>query len=118
MGFSFGFSVFTLIFYVIFAIIVTMFVVTAIRGLMQWNKNNHSPKLNVEARVVDKHTHVSRHHNDNMHSTHSTYYVTFEFQSGDRIELVVPRSEYGYIVSGDVGELVFQGTRFISFTRQ
>lgn len=118
MGFGLGFDTFGLMFNLIFALVITMFIVTIIKGVMQWNKNNHSPRLNVVATVVDKHTHVSHHNNDNMHSSHTTYYVTFEFQSKDRIELGVPRSEYGYIVEGDTGELVFQGTRFISFTRQ
>ena len=50
-------------------------------------------------------------------SSHTTYYVTFEVESGDRIELVVPRSEYGFMVEGDQGKLTFQGTRYLSFDR-
>ena len=52
-----------------------------------------------------------------MASSHTTYYVTFEVESGDRIELVVPSSEYGFMVEGDQGKLTFQGTRYISFDR-
>jgi hypothetical protein len=53
-----------------------------------------------------------------MHSTtSSTYYVTFEFETGDRIELHVPRSDYGMMIEQDQGLLTFQGTRFISFER-
>ena len=33
-----------------------MFVLTAVRGISQWNKNNHSPRLTVPAIVVAKRT--------------------------------------------------------------
>lgn len=52
-----------------------------------------------------------------MSSSHTTYYVTFEVESGDRIELVVPSHEYGFMVEGDQGKLTLQGTRYISFDR-
>ena len=32
-------------------------------------------------------------------------------------ELVVPSSEYGFMVEGDQGTLTFQGTRYLSFDR-
>ncbi|MBQ4627771.1 MAG: DUF2500 domain-containing protein, partial [Clostridia bacterium] len=47
----------------------------------------------------------------------TTYYATFQFESGDRLELAVPSSEYGMLVEGDKGKLSFQGTRFLSFER-
>ena len=54
-----------------------------------------------------------------MHTTHSsTYYVTFAFDNGERIELCVPSREYGLIIAGDRGLLTFQGTRFLNFQRQ
>ena len=54
-----------------------------------------------------------------MHTTHSTwYYVTFEVESGDRIELGVNGTEYGMLVEGDYGKLSFQGTRYLGFERQ
>ena len=51
-------------------------------------------------------------------STSTTYYVTFEVCSGDRMELRLQGHEYGLIVEGDRGELTFQGTRFLGFTRK
>ena len=47
----------------------------------------------------------------------TSYYVTFEVKSGDRMELAVTGKEYGQMVEGDVGELSFQGTRFLGFDR-
>lgn len=108
-----------------FIVVFGIIIVTAIKGLFQWNKNNHSPVLTVVAKVVAKRMSVShhRHHNSgdmHMHHTSSstTYYATFEFESGDRLELRVPYNEYGYLIEGDMGKLTFQGTRYNSFQRQ
>lgn len=45
---------FEIVFFLIFGVIAVMILVTLFRGLSQWNKNNHSPRLTVEARVVTK----------------------------------------------------------------
>lgn len=53
-----------------------------------------------------------------MHTTSNTfYYATFQVESGDRMELHVPRNEYGMLVEGDNGRLTFQGTRYLGFER-
>ena len=53
-----------------------------------------------------------------MHTSRSTsYYVTFEVESGDRLELRISGSEYGLLAEGDFGMLTFQGTRYLSFDR-
>ena len=49
---------------------------------------------------------------------HSTrYHVTFEVESGDRMELSLSGHEFGMLVEGDTGRLSFQGTRYLSFER-
>ena len=104
---------FSLMFILVFGI----FIVTIVRGISQWNKNNNSPRLTVQALVVSKRTHVSHHHHDH-HVHHSTsYYVTFQVESGDRMELHMTGSEYGLLAEGDMGYLSFQGTRYLGFER-
>ena len=100
------------------------FIVIAVKGISQWNKNNHSPRLTVPATIVAKRTNVSHHHHHNhggtgMHhtSTSTSYYVTFQVESGDRMELHVAGSEYGMLIEGDHGNLTFQGTRYLGFER-
>ena len=113
MGFGFFGMMFTLMFFLVFGV----FIMTFARGISQWNKNNHSPRLTVPATVLAKRTNVSRHHHQN-HATHSTtYYVTFQVESGDRMELQMAGHEYGLLVEGDQGKLTFQGTRYLSFER-
>ena len=87
---------FEIMFTLVFVLIIGIFVVTAVKGLSQWNKNNHCPRLLVTASVVSKRTNVSRHSHPNagdatgahgFHSTTSTsYYATFQVESGDRME--------------------------------
>lgn len=117
-----GFELFQVLFFIAFFLILGTILVTAIRGLLQWNKNNHSPRLTVEAAVVAKRTQVSNHHHHNNtggYTTHTTsYFATFQVESGDRIELSMNGREYGMIVEGDRGRLTFQGTRYLGFARQ
>ena len=48
----------------------------------------------------------------------TSYYVTFEVDSGDRIEFSMSGSEYGMLIEGDAGTLNFQGTRYLGFERK
>ena len=123
-GFGSGFVIFQIMFTLVFLLVFGMIIVIAVKGISQWNKNNHSPRLTVPATVVAKRTNVSRHHHHNHHgtgmhhtSTSTTYYVTFQVESGDRMELHVAGHEYGLLVEGDHGKLTFQGTRYLGFER-
>lgn len=128
MGLGMGFGMFNVMFYLIFGIVIVMFIITAVRGIGTWSKNNNSPRLTVEATVVSKRQNTNVHHHHNagdttgahgMHtSTATTYYVTFQVASGDRMELRVGGSEYGVLAEGDFGELTFQGTRYLGFARR
>ena len=123
-GFGTGFTIFQIMFTLVFVLVIGMFIVIAVKGISQWNKNNHSPRLTVPATVVAKRTNVSHHHHHNHggtgmhHTTHSTtYYVTFQVESGDRMELHVAGHEFGMLIEGDRGNLTFQGTRYLGFER-
>ena len=120
VGFGFGFGLFEIMFFLMFGLFFLVFIGTLLKGLGEWNKNNHSPKLTVPVTVVAKRTNVSRHHHGKHHhtSTSTSYYVTFQVESGDRMELHLSGSQYGLIVEGDRGLLTFQGTRFLNFERQ
>ena len=116
-GFDFGFGMFGVMFTLMFILVFGFFIVTIVRNITQWNKNNNSPRLTVPATVVSKRTNVSHHHHDH-HTHHSTsYYVTFQVDSGDRMELHMTGQEYGMLVEGDQGNLTFQGTRYLGFER-
>ena len=97
-GFGMGFDLFGVMFTLVFVLVIVMFVVTAVRGISQWNKNNNSPRLTVPATIVAKRTNVTHHHHNGAgghhhHHTSTTYYVTFQVDSGDRMELQVDGTE-------------------------
>ena len=104
---------------VVFFMVIGIFVYTAVTCFRQWNKNNNSPRLTVPATVVTKRTNISSHHHgdDHHHHTSTTYYVTFQVESGDRMELMLSGFDYGMLAEGDFGNLSFQGTRFLGFER-
>ncbi len=114
------FNIFSIMFTLVFLLFIGVFVSIAVKGIGQWNNNNHSPRLTVEAKVVAKRTNYHRHSGTNHTASHtsSTYYVTFEVQSGDRMELQMTGPEYGLLIEGDFGELTFQGTRYLGFQRK
>ena len=121
-SFMFG-SGFEVMFFLVFFMIFGMVIMTFIKGIGEWNKNNHSPRLTVDATVVTKRDQLHRHHHNGAngmgHTTHSTtYYVTFQVESGDRMELQVSGQEFGMLVEGDYGKLTFQGTRYLGFERR
>ena len=119
--FGFGFGLFGVMFFLAFAMFFVGFLLILFKGLKQWNKNNNSPRLTVPVTVVSKRTNVSHHHHAGEHhhsSMSTTYYVTFQVESGDRMELHLDGSQFGMIVEGDRGLLTFQGTRFLEFRRQ
>ena len=122
MGIGFGFQIYQIMFLIVFCIAMSSVLMTTIRSMKEWNKNNHSPRLTVPVIVVTKRTDISRrrHRGANGHHHHhtsTTYYATFEVESGDRMELQLEGFEYGLLVEGDKGKLSFQGTRYLGFER-
>ena len=120
-GFGMTFSIMRIMVPVIFVLVFGIIIVAMVRGICEWNKNNHSPKLSVPAKVVSRRTAVSHHHHhqgNGMHHTHTatSYYATFQVESGDRIEFLVSGTEYGMLAEGDgedtevsrVGKLLIQ----------
>jgi hypothetical protein len=116
-----GFGLMGIIFPLVFFVILGIIVVSAVQGIVRWSRNNALPVLSVQARLVSKRTQVSHRHGGgvNDHSVHSStrYFVTFEVESGDRMEFAVDGSEFGMLAEGDFGKLSFQGTRYLGFER-
>ena len=115
-GFDVTFSIMRIMVPVMFVLVFGIIIVTMVRGIGEWDKNNHSPKLSVPATVVAKRSDVHR-GIETMH-TFTSYYVTFQVESGDRMEFEISDMEYGMLAEGDSGELIFQGTRYLNFRRE
>ena len=115
-GFGVTFSIMQIMVPVMFVLVFGIIIVTMVRGVGEWNKNNQSPKLTVPATVVAKRSDVHR-GIETMH-TFTSYYVTFQVESGDRMEFEISDMEYGMLAEGDRGMLTFQGTRYLNFRRE
>ena len=108
-----------ILFGLFFILFFAAFFTILIRNVGEWFKNNASPRLTVPAKVVAKRSSHHHHHHANGGMHHSTHYhVTFEVESGDRMELSMSGSEYGMLAEDDTGRLTFQGTRYLSFERE
>lgn len=103
---------------IVFIIVIGGIIFSIVKGISQWQKNNNSPRLTVYAVVTSKRTHISRRTGNEQHHTHTSYYVTFEFESGDRLELKLSGMDYGQLRERDKGFLTFQGTRYHGFERE
>ena len=119
-----GFDMFSIMFFIIFALITVTIMINIIKSITEWSNNNKQPILDINCKVVSKRISVSHtnSHTDSsgVHhgsSSHTSYYVTFEFESKDRMEFRVNGKEYGMIAENDYGKLKFQGTRFLDFKR-
>lgn len=122
MGFGFGFHAFDGMFTLVFVLVIGLFIYAVVQAIARKQKNDASPRLTVLARVVSRRqevTHHARNMNDGVYHTSSTtrYFVTFQVESGDRMELELDGSDFGMLAEGDEGRLSFQGTRFLDFQR-
>lgn len=122
------FNLIEMLFPIMFILIFIIIVFTFVKGIATWFKNNNSPRLTVSARIVAKRQNTTHNNQPNagdisgahgFHTISSTsYYVTFQVDSGDRMELSVSGSEYGVLAEGDKGQLTFQGIRYLTFDRE
>ncbi len=116
-------SIFMFLWYAVFIFVFSTIIYRLIISIKQNIKNNNSPILDVNAIVVTKRNDMSTYgkgRNEKSYGNHysrTTYFTTFEFESGDRLELQVGGKEYGMIKEGDKGILKFQGTRYLQFNR-
>jgi hypothetical protein len=110
--------IFTLFFLLVFG----MIIFSIVRGIISTVKNAKAPVITVQARIIAKRTKVSGHNhagdNDTMnHSTSTYYYITFQTEHGERLELPVSGRMYGLLIEGDEGQLTYQGEWFKDFNR-
>lgn len=113
---------FSALFCIVFIGVIAIIIFGITSSIKESMKNNASPVLTVDTFIVTKrqndthHTTVDANNNTSTHFT-TDYYVTFQVESGDRLEFIVSGKEYGMMAENDRGKLTFQGTRFLGFQR-
>lgn len=89
----------------------------------QWLKNKRSPRIVVQATIVDLGIHKYHRQRDRYAApgresvTINLYYAIFSLDDGEQIELRVSKLEYYKLKKGYIGTLTFQGTKYISFEK-
>lgn len=101
---------------IIFIIAISMLIFGIGSSIKQYASNKSKPVETVPARVIGKRSHTWG--GSGNSSAHTSYYVTFELENGERIEMPVRGDFFGMHVEGDVGMLTHQGTHMISFERE
>ncbi len=100
----------------IFLIFVIVIVCICFKKFIEWKNNEDSERLTKEAIIVAKRMQFN-HYNHANSFANQTYYITFEFDDGNRVELRMSSKEYGLLAERDKGILTYQGFRFIDFIR-
>ncbi|MFD0959740.1 DUF2500 domain-containing protein [Paenibacillus chungangensis] len=121
-GFGSAFSLFQVMFFLVFGVIIVMFVMNAVK----YFRNASAPQESTFARIVSKRTEVRsssnhHHHHDHVHmgsSSRTYYYITLEFDNGSRKEYLDVKGLYGLVVEGDSGYAAVKGDWIIAFQRQ
>jgi len=110
-----AFFFFVLVVVVFIAVVATAVIVAIARRNRQAQLNDQAPRLQAEARVVDKRSEIT---GGGETRAVQHYFVTFQFPDGNRLELEVAGSESGMLTPGDTGSLDWQGTRYLGFARE
>ncbi|MDP4098705.1 DUF2500 domain-containing protein [Paenibacillus sp. P96] len=106
------------VFPVFFVMILGIIILSAGREIMGWKRNRNEPVLTVSSRIASRRMYIQQRQLDDASPTATTlYFITFEVESGDRLEFKVNGEQYGMCSEGDSGRLTFQGTRYIGFER-
>ncbi|NQX43868.1 DUF2500 domain-containing protein [Paenibacillus tritici] len=108
-------SAFPFILKLVLLMIAGYVIYTIVMMIKTWITNYTSPVQSNVVSVVAKRTEVWG--GRGYMGTHTSYYVTFEFQGGQRRELQVKPKAYATMVEGDRGNLSYQGSRFTGFER-
>lgn len=112
-------GVMNIAFPIFFVIILGIIIASAGGSMRRYYVNSRQPVLIVHSTIVSKRTDVSHRHDAELtvNRSDTRYYVTFEVESGERLEFLLKGPEYGQCSEGDEGNLKFQGTRYFGFER-
>jgi hypothetical protein len=74
-----------------------------------------APRLEAEARIIEKRASTV---GGGSSAASKKLFVTFQLFDGSRLELAMPASEAALLVVGDEGNLGWQASRYLGFTRE
>jgi len=102
------------VFLVVVAIVMISILISIGNGLKEWSENNDESMTSNEVEVVK----IKLMNRSGHVTVNPKYIITFRFSNGDNKKFYASKSEYNWLRVGDVGILISQGTRFISFEKK
>lgn len=119
-----GFELISTLFPIFFIIILALIIFSMIRSGARYANNASSPRESVYATITSKRMDVQFYShtdaNDQMHTTnssHTYYYITLQFDNGERKEYLDVKNIYGLVAEGDTGYAATQGEWIVAFER-
>ncbi|NMO97577.1 DUF2500 domain-containing protein [Paenibacillus lemnae] len=119
-AFGFMFTLVPIFIGIVFIIVIGGIVFNGVRYM----KNAKSPRSSEYARIISKRTEVrgsGHHHHGSDHtggSARTHYYITLEFDNGERKEYLDVKKLYGLVAEGDTGYASIQGDWIVAFERE
>ena len=108
-----AYTIFTVFFIISFSLILFFNIFTVFKSLRTAKQNSRMPRIRAHCKIVaHRKSDVVRQRNG---YTNTIYYMTFEYDTRDQCEYIVPSDTYSYFVDGDIGMITVRGSEFISF---
>jgi hypothetical protein len=104
-------SIISLILPLVFYYAIFRFIKSALGGSV-------ARRRTVDAMIVKKRLSCDQHHHGvEVYTNHerTNYFITFQLEKTQRIELQVKESQYDLLFDGERGKLTYRGKRFIRF---
>src|SRR6478735_980617 len=110
-----GTEIFTVLAGAVSVLVLLLIAAVWVKLFLQWRANEAAPVVRVDTMVVSSRKRVARPRQAG--GDPSTYMVTFEEPSGERLELQIRGQYMADLTEGVQGLLTYQGTRFLGFVR-
>ena len=96
---------------------VVFFGIVICQATSEWLKNERAPIQSASAAVFDKRRKICRRRSNGYVFHSPTYHIVFVLDNSERKELCVCCDEYERLSTGDRGNLIFKGTKYLAFER-
>lgn len=107
----------------VFLMVAIIFIIIIFTVIRQRYKNHRSPKIVANSTIIKKRKQRVNHSSSGVAGPHvfpgAEYWVTFQLEGGESLELWLKENEteYNRLNEGDYGKLTFQGTRYLGFEK-
>ena len=90
-------------------------ILRAMTAMRRASTITNSPARSAEATVLSKRIELS---SDDAGRTEQRHFATFQFASGERVELELTGHQFGLLAEADQGTLHWKGPRYLDFDRE